>query len=24
VKDQKAGDKSGDGFANSAWHTAKE
>jgi predicted lipoprotein with Yx(FWY)xxD motif len=24
VKDQKAGDKSGDGFANNAWHTAKE
>jgi predicted lipoprotein with Yx(FWY)xxD motif len=24
VKDQKAGDKTGDGFANNAWHTAKE
>jgi predicted lipoprotein with Yx(FWY)xxD motif len=24
VKDQKPGDKSGDGFANNAWHTAKE
>ena len=24
IKDQKAGDKTGDGFANNAWHTAKE
>ena len=24
VKDQKAGDKTGDGFGNNAWHTAKE
>ena len=24
VKDQKAGDKTGDGVANNAWHTAKE
>jgi predicted lipoprotein with Yx(FWY)xxD motif len=23
-KDQKPGDKTGDGFANNAWHTAKE
>jgi predicted lipoprotein with Yx(FWY)xxD motif len=24
AKDQKPGDKTGDGFANNAWHTAKE
>jgi predicted lipoprotein with Yx(FWY)xxD motif len=24
TKDQKPGDKTGDGFANNAWHTAKE
>ena len=24
VKDQKPGDKTGDGFANNAWHAAKE
>jgi predicted lipoprotein with Yx(FWY)xxD motif len=24
IKDQKAGDKTGDGVANNAWHTAKE